>query len=238
MDAIKHDIRLLKLYAVATSALCAVLLLSGFDDPVQHQRFEEIDVERINIVEADGTLRMVIANEARQHPGIANGEVIERSGPRPPGLLFFNQHGDEMGGLVFGPNGERGHFGSLTWDKVGNDQTIGFRHLEGDNGAYSTGLEMWQQPNIPVQQMIAQYEEASGIADTAARRQAVQELRQRGELTARRLFFGKGRNDAMLLDMRDAQGRTRILMSVAPDGTPTLEFRDTLGTVIARLPQD
>ena len=96
-------------------------------------KFEEIDVERINIVEKDGQLKMVISNKARQHPGIVNGKVIKRDYPRPPGLIFFNQLGDEMGGLVYGENGPKGHFGSLTWDKVKGDQTIGFRHMEGEN---------------------------------------------------------------------------------------------------------
>jgi hypothetical protein len=28
---------------------------------------------------------MVISNQERQHPGIVNGKVIPRQGPRPPG---------------------------------------------------------------------------------------------------------------------------------------------------------
>ena len=237
MDSLRRDIRFLKLYAVTMTAGCAVLLLTGFTLQDARQAFTEIDVERINIVEADGTLRMVISNQQRQHPGIVNGKVIERSGPRPPGMIFFNHLGDEMGGLVFGANGETGHFGSFTWDKVRNDQTIGFRHLEGDNGAYSTALEMWQQPNIPADIMMAKYDSAMALSDATARDAAIQALREQGELTTRRLFFGKGRNDALILDMRDVRGRTRIRMSVAPDGTPLLEFLDADGQVVHRVPE-
>jgi hypothetical protein len=237
MDSLRRDIRFLKLYAVAMTAFCAVILLTGFTRREPTQAFTEIDVERINIVEADGTLRMVISNQERQHPGIVNGKVIERSGPRPPGMIFFNHLGDEMGGLVFGENGDVGHFGSLTWDKVRGDQTIGFRYLEGDNGAYSAALEMWQQPNIPSDVMMAKYDSARALSDPAARDAAIQAMRDAGELTTRRLYFGKGRNDAMILDMRDAQGRSRIRMSVAPDGTPLLEFLDGAGDVVYRLPE-
>ncbi len=236
MEQLRRDVRFLKLYALCTTAFCAVLLLSGFVRQAERQEFAEIDVERINIVEADGTLRMVISNQERQHPGIVNGKVIERTQPRPPGMIFFNQLGDEMGGLVFGANGENGHFGSITWDKVRNDQTIGFRHLEGDNGAYSTALEMWQQPNIPSDVMMARYDSADALPDPEAREAAIDAMRERGELTTRRLFFGKGRNDAMILDMRDVQGRSRIRMSVAPDGEPVLEFLDADGEVVHRLP--
>jgi hypothetical protein len=236
MDRMQRDIRFLKAYAVLATTLCATLLLTGFTGLRGPQTFAEIDVERINIVEADGTLRMVISNQERQHPGIVNGKVIERSSPRPPGMIFFNHLGDEMGGLIFGANGELGHFGSLTWDKVRNDQTIGFRHLEGDDGSYSTGLEMWQQPNIPADVMMALYDSANAVSDPDGRARAIRELQEQGHLTTRRLFFGKGRNDAMLLDMRDVQGRTRIRMSVAPDGTPSLEFLDESGGVVHAVP--
>jgi hypothetical protein len=237
MESLKRDVRLLKLYSVGLTACCAVILLTGFTRQDARQAFAEIDVERINIVEADGTLRMVISNQERQHPGIVNGKVIERSEPRPPGMIFFNHLGDEMGGLIFGANGETGHFGSLTWDKVRNDQTIGFRHLEGDNGAYSTALEMWQQPDIPADVMMARYDSARSLTDPTARDAAMQSLREQGALSTRRLFFGKGRNDAMILDMRDVRGRTRIRMSVAPDGTPLLEFLDADGEVTHRVPE-
>ena len=237
MDRMQRDMRFLKAYAVLATTLCAILVLTGFTGLSGRQTFAEIDVQRINIVEADGTLRMVISNQERQHPGIVNGKVIERSSPRPPGMIFFNHLGDEMGGLVFGANGELGHFGSLTWDKVRNDQTIGFRHLEGDDGAYSTGLEMWQQPNIPADIMMARYDSANAVSDPDERARAIRELQEQGQLTTRRLFFGKGRNDAMLLDMRDVQGRTRLRMSVAPDGTASLEFLDESGSVVHAVPE-
>ena len=87
---LERDVRFLKIYAAIVTIVCAVLFLSAFTIQGKKQKFEEIDVERINIVEKDGKLRMVISNEARQHPGIANGKVIERKGPRPPGMIFFN----------------------------------------------------------------------------------------------------------------------------------------------------
>ncbi|MDH5588660.1 MAG: hypothetical protein OEZ65_10295 [Gemmatimonadota bacterium] len=237
MEKLSRDVRFLKLYALGMTACFAVTMLSGFTSQNARQSFAEIDVERINIVESDGTLRMVISNQERQHPGIVNGKVIEREYPRPPGMIFFNQLGDEMGGLIFGANGETGHFGSLTWDKVRNDQTIGFRHMEGDDGAYSTGLEMWQRSNIPLDATMARYDSAMALSDPAAREAAVETLRDAGELGTRRLFFGKGRDDAMLLDMRDIQGRTRLRISVTPDGRAALEFLDDAGEVVYRLPE-
>jgi len=234
---LEKDVRFLKRYAAGATLVCGVLFVSAFVRQGGTQRFGEIDVERINIVEPDGTLKMVISDQERQHPGIVNGKIIPRSGPRPPGMIFFNQLGDEMGGLIFGPNGGDGHFGSLTFDKVRGDQTIGFRHLEGDDGRYTTALEMWQQPDIPVDVMMEKFRAARAITDEAARDAAIQALIDAGELTTRRLFLGKGRDDATLLELSDIQGRPRIRMTVAADGTPTLEFLDEDGTVISRLPE-
>ena len=225
------EVRLLKAYAVTVTLVSLVLVVSAFTLQSRKQKFEEIDVERINVVEKDGKLRMVISNQERQHPGIVNGKIIERKGPRPPGIIFFNHSGDEMGGLIFGDNGGNGHFGSLTWDKVRNDQTMGFRYLESDNGTYQSGLEMWQQPNIPSDVMLAKYEAANKIADEAKRKAAIQALIDNNELTTNRLFLGKRRDNSTMLLMSDIKGRPRIRLQVTPDGTPKLEFLDEAGKV-------
>jgi hypothetical protein len=234
---LEKEVRFLKIYAVIATLFCAVFLLTAFATQNKNQKFAEIDVERINIVEKDGKLRMVISNQERQHPGIVNGKVIERKSPRPPGMIFFNHLGDEMGGLIFGENGGNGHFGSLTWDKVRGDQTIGFRHLESDNGTYATGLEMWQQPNIPSGVMLSKLEAAQKIPDEASRKAAIQAMTDKNELTTQRLFLGKGRNDATMLLMADIKGNPRIGLQVALDGTPKLDFLDEAGKVFYSLPE-
>lgn len=205
---LEREVRFLKVYAALTTLFCAGLFLSAFADQDKRPKFEEIDVERINIVEKDGKLRMVISNQERQHPGIANGKIINRDHPRPPGMIFFNHVGDEMGGFIFGDNGGNGHFGQLTFDKVRGDQAIGFRYLESDNGAYLTGLEIWQWPHPP-----------SDVATSQPR-----------------LFLGKRRDDGAGLELSDMKGKPRILMQVAADGTPKLEFLDGAGKVIYSLP--
>ncbi|HEX3552179.1 MAG TPA: hypothetical protein VIA62_03000 [Thermoanaerobaculia bacterium] len=233
---LEKEVRFWKVYAAMATLFCAAFFLLAFAAQSKKQKFEEIDVERINIVEKDGKLRMVISNQERQHPGIVNGKVIKRDGPRPPGMIFFNHLGDEMGGLIFGDNGGNGHFGSLTFDKVRNDQTIGFRHLEGDDGTYRTGLEVWQRPNLPLDVVEAKWEAARKIPDEAARKAAIQALIDNNESTQQRLFLGKQRDNAAELLMSDVKGRPRIRMQVAPDGTPKLEFLDEAGKVIYSLP--
>lgn len=233
---LEKEVRFLKIYAVIATLFGAVLFLSAFAAQGKKPKFEEIDVERINIVEKDGRLRMVISNEARQHPGIVNGKIIKRDGPRPPGMIFFNQLGDEMGGFIFGENGGKGHFGSLTFDKVRNDQAVGLRYLESDSGAYQAGLEVWQQPNLPSDIVGSHWEAAKKIPDEATRKAAMQALVDKNEATQQRLFIGKWRDNSAILVMSDTQGKPRIRMQVAPDGTPKLEFLDDSGKVTYSLP--
>lgn len=234
---IEKEIRALKIYAVVSSVVFSTILLSSFTSE-NNQKFKEIDVERINIIEKDGSLKMVISNQERQHPGISNGVLIKRENPRPPGLLFFNQIGDEMGGLVYGENGDNSHWGGLTFDKFGGDQTMGFRYLESNNGKYSSGLQMWQQPNISGELMNAKIDSVRRIENKEQRMQAWDALRANGELTTDRLFLGKNRDDYAVLVMQDISGKPRIQMYVTPEGKAKLEFLDDAGEVIQAFPEE
>lgn len=237
-NKLSKDIRIMKYYVIGLTAVFFVTVLSSFSSGGSNQKFEEIDVERINIVEKDGQLKMVISNKARQHPGIVNGKIIKRDYPRPPGIIFFNHLGDEMGGLVYGENGPDGHFGSFTWDKVRGDQTIGYRHLEGADGSYETGIQMWQQPNIPSEFSLAKIDSVMEISDKEQRKLAFKNLRENNLITTRRLFLGKNRSDAAVLEMLDLQGNSRLALMVEPDGNPKLIFMDEAGNITYSLPDD
>ena len=56
---------------------------------------------RVNFVEKNGQVKMVIANKARlPGPGnIVSGKLGQREGLKGPGILFYNEKGDECGGL-------------------------------------------------------------------------------------------------------------------------------------------
>ena len=67
------------------------------------------------------------------------------------------------------------------------------------------------------------------MADTAARRQAIQALRDADQLTTQRLFLGKGRDNTAMLVLSDIKGRPRLRLSVKADGTPAIEVLDETG---------
>ncbi|HEV2707001.1 MAG TPA: hypothetical protein VGV59_13830 [Pyrinomonadaceae bacterium] len=233
---LEREVRFLKAYAVIATLLCAVFLLSAFAFQNRKQRFEEIDVERINIIEKDGKLKMVISNRERQSPVIVDGKTIKQEGSRSPGMIFFNERGDEIGGLLFRGNTGEGQLSSLTFDKFRGDQTIAFQHLENSNGDYFAGLT-FNDINLPTTELLAKMDALKQLPNEAARNAALREMRERGELFTNRLAVGRGRDKAAFMNFNDARGRARIKISVAADGTAKIDFLDETGKVTYTLPE-
>ena len=91
--------RLLKVYVFAVASLLIVVTLTAFQNQAQRTRFEVIDVERMNIVEKDGKVRIVLSNKAR-FPGLmVRGEA--NAYPRDvAGIVLINEDGTEHGTLA------------------------------------------------------------------------------------------------------------------------------------------
>lgn len=120
----------LVIYSAVLSTIFAVVMLTGASGH-RSQSFDEIQVHRINVVEPNGTLRMVISDKDRLPPVIVKGkERPEMGEPRPQaGMLFYNDEGSENGGLIFGGHqNEKGEVvdagGSLSFDRYGAGQVV------------------------------------------------------------------------------------------------------------------
>ena len=233
---LEKEVRFLKIYAAVATLFCAIFLLSAFVWQSKKQKFEEIDVERINIVERDGKLKMVISNAQRQHPGIVDGKIIPREKSRSAGMIYFNERGDEIGGLVFSGDTGQGQYGSLTFDKFRGDQTIAFQHLENSNGDYFAGV-LFNDENMTTTDRLAKRDAIKRLADAEARRAAEKEMNDKGEFLVNRLAIGRGRNKSAFISLSDAKGKERIQISVTADGTPKINFLDEKGNVTYSLPK-
>ena len=233
---LEKEVRFLKIYAAVATLFCAIFLLSAFVWQSKKQKFEEIDVERINIVERDGKLKMVISNAQRQHPGIVDGKIIPREKGRSAGMIYFNERGDEIGGLVFSGDTGQGQYGSLTFDKFRGDQTIAFQHLENNNGDYFAGV-LFNDENMTTTNRLAKRDAIKRLADAEARRAAEKEMNDKGEFLVNRLAIGRGRNKSAFISLSDAKGKERIQISVTADGTPKINFLDEKGNVTYSLPK-
>jgi len=237
MEKLQRDVRLLKAYAFVVTLLLVVLLFAGFVQTAQKTKFTEIDVERINIVEKDGKLKMVISNGERQHPGVIDGKTLSRT--RPAGMLFFNDKGDECGGLSFSGDQKDGKASAsalLAFDKFRQDQTVGIQYGESD-GQYYAGLRVWDRPDASLGEVIDQLQAIQKIPDGPEKTQAMQKLRSSPAASGpQRVFVGKTREKAAALTLSDSRGRPRLQLMVDAQGAAKLEFLDEKGNVALRLP--
>lgn len=233
--SIEQEVRLLKGYALLSSLVLAVIVFLLFR-PLERQRFVELDVERINVVEPDHRLRMVISNRDRAPDPILDGRALKRQGGNPPGIIFFNDEGDERGGLVYGNAGV-----SLNFDKYKQGELLRLTYSEDPQGS-SGGFMMLDRPNQPptaseVETMAA--EEARLRSLPAPERQAaidtiMDNAAEKGETLggAVRVFAGKTRDGLAVLDLSDAVGRPRLRLAVTAQGAATLQFLDERGRVL------
>ena len=193
----------LQAFCVIMVLVGGCILLMGFSSD-KKQKFDEIDVKRINVLDDDGKLRMVISNKDRQHPGMVDGKETPRK-REVAGMLFFNDKGDECGGLIFSKLDSGEQFVSLTFDKSRADQTVALQHLENKEG-YWAGL-VFNDENIDLPTRLAKIAEIEKLPNEADRKAAFKEMRDKGEFLVQRLAIGKGRNGSALLGMSDAKGK-------------------------------
>lgn len=226
--------RLLALYAGLLTAAAAVALLSGAVSS-RNSRLDTLDVQRINLREADGTLRLVISNKARFPGGIFKGReyAFDRD---TAGMIFYNDEGTENGGLIFGgktdAQGRVSGYGHLSFDQYQQDQVLQLVQQE-ESGQRSAGLSINDRPHASMEPLVAENAAMQKMSD-AERKARMDELMQ-GEPNASRLFIGKNEARAALVNLKDAAGRTRLRLQVAADGAASIEFLDADGKVQQRL---
>jgi hypothetical protein len=129
---------------------------------------EEIDVQRINIREPDGTLRMVISN-TNAAPGLmVKGKEYRHPTRSDAGIIFMNNEGTENGGLIFDggkKNGKVYGSGHLSFDQYEQDQVISLDQGE-DNGVRHATLTFNDMPDTSLPwNLIERYETPDAQAE-------------------------------------------------------------------------
>ena len=238
-DKLEKEVRLLKAYAAVATLACVVLVVSAFTAQGRRQKFEEIDVERINVVERDGKLKVVISNRERFPDLILDGKASgARQGNTSAGLLFYNEKGDESGALLHSGSWKDGKAeagAGLYLDQFNQDQIVGVNYIESGGTRYA-GLSVWDRPEaVSTADFLKRRDAIGKMPEGAEKAEAQKKLREEAS-PAQRVFVGKSRDRNAGVFLYDARGRTRIRMQVAADGTPRLEFLDEAGRVIDSLP--
>lgn len=237
-DQVRRDVRLLKLYALCSTAAFAVLALAAFTRRQAPTKFDEIDVERINVVEKDGKLRMVISNRDRSPGPIAYGKPFGYKGGSRPGMIFFNDEGTEDGGLTFTgmrkPDGTYTSSGHFSFDQYNEDQVVYLQYLD-ENGKMRKGLTIADRAAIPILQLVAQQESLQAMPAGAKKDSAMKrflEPRPGEPLFAQRVFVGRDPAGAAIVVLCDKLGHPRLRLMVDSLGEASLAFIDTTGMVV------
>lgn len=213
-----------------------------------NQKFAEIDVQRINIVEPDGTVKMIITNVDRFPNGKTkiNDRRVTEMRKKRSGMLFFNEEGMECGGFIYdGQKKAEGHSSglSLTYDQFDGDQVMQLitqDQKEGDKRTVSSSLIFNDRPLKESQdkthRIIAELEELRK-KDPAAAEQKSREYQQQGIIGgAPRIMLGKSRSQNNGLFLFDDQGKIKAMFYVDKMNNAKLDFFDDKGNVIGSFP--
>ena len=240
-DSLRRELTLLKAYAAVITIVLGTLSLAAFRQSQEKVRFTEIDVERINVVEPDGKLRMVISNRPRSIGPIYKGKPFGYPGGSRPGIIFFNDEGTENGGLTFtGQKREDGSYTSSTgmsFDQFNQDEVLTLRYTD-NNGRKSTGITIADRAPVDIYDLIQERDSINKLPDGPAKTEALARWaapRNGVPLRAARAYLGRDQNKASLLVLADPMGRPRIQLKVDSLGTPSIEFLDEAGKVTRRV---
>lgn len=234
--SLERDVRFLKRYSIALTALLVVATTSAFARR-SHEKFTEIDVERINVVEPNGHYRMVLSNRPRSIGPIYKGEPFGYKGGNRPGIIFFNDEGTENGGLTF--TGQRGADGKyrasthMSFDQFNEDQVLNLDYGD-ENGSRLIGFSVNDRADVDIHDLAAEQDSIMHIADTSIRVAALAKFREPRNgvpLVAQRLFIGRDRAKAAIVNLRDPNGNVRLRLLVDSLGAPRIEFLDDAGRV-------
>ncbi|MBF2708686.1 hypothetical protein [Flavobacterium soyangense] len=238
----------LRTFAVAT-AIGIVFVASSAFKKNGNQKFSEIDVERINIVEKDGTVKMIITNVDKFPNGKAmiNGKPTNEDRKKRSGMLFFNEDGIECGGFIYdGQKKANGHNSglSLTFDQYDGDQVMQLLtqdEKEGDNRFVSSGLMFNDRPSKESQSKTAkimkELDELSKKDPKAADEKYKMYEAQGLVGGAPRVMLGKSRSENNGLFLFDNKGMPRAMFYVDKQNNAKLDFFDDKGNTIASFPE-
>lgn len=238
----------LRSFAVTAAISSSFLFFSSFKN-TGNQKFETIDVQRINVVEADGTVKLIVTNAGLFPNGEEkiNGKPTNSDRKKRAGMLFFNEDGIECGGLIYdGEKKENGHSAglSLTFDQYDGDQVMQLLTTDsqrGDERYVSSSLVFNDRPAKESQEKTGEImKELKELrkSDPEAFKVKYEEYKNQELIGgAPRIMLGKSRSQNNGLFLFDEQGMPRAMFYLDKDNNPKLEAFDEQGNVTHSWPE-
>ncbi|MEU7004549.1 hypothetical protein [Nonomuraea sp. NPDC046570] len=233
---VKRQLRRMRLYLIGAvaAAVAGGVVLSGSGEAVAHGKttFGEIDVQRINVVEADGKPRLVLSNKAKSPGAVVNGVDLGNAGTRA-GMIFYNGEGDESGGIGTDSgvtDGKPWAFGQLAFDQHKQDQTLVLRYVEQEQGKRGVGLAVNDRPDVPLSDMFEEYKKIEQMSPGPEQDQAMAAFKAKYP-SPQRAFLGKNTDKSSALVLADGKGTPRMVLRVDEDGHPQIQFLNAKGKI-------
>lgn len=210
--------------------------------------FGVITAERINIVNSDGTTVLAIANKQRVAAPRVEGkeypvDMVERQ--HFAGMIFFNEAGDEIGGLLYNSathsSGKTFGAGHLSFDRHNDNQVINLEHKENIHGTVKSGITFYDRAGDgSMRRSFDLTEEYLYGQPSAERKKEIiaesKSLRNAGKLGVERVFLGS-ENAIAHLTFKDTLGRDRMKLFIDSTQTPRFQFLDESGNVLNEFPK-
>ncbi|MFY9609014.1 MAG: hypothetical protein WAU45_10440 [Blastocatellia bacterium] len=170
--------------------------------------FEELSVERINIVDDKGGNRLVISNQQKFPNPIVDGKEYPRS-IKPAGIVFYNADGNEVGGVAIAETPDV-KASILAFD-YSNSEAIGFSKYEDGKGGYQSAFVILDRQPLDAN--------ISKVGSVGKNRITLSNKDQNAEIV-----------------LSDAEGKTRIKLIVDARGSAKFQILDKAGKVISQMP--
>ena len=231
--------------------LCFILFIlsNGFRTGSKHEQFTEIDAERINIIGDNGRPVLVISNKKRIPGPSMNGksyspEVIDGR-KYFAGMLFFNEQGDEVGGLIYaGLKKDSTSYSQvihLSFDQWKQNQVVGLDYNDNSKSRYA-GLRVWDRPvNIPMSKQLDLLEAMVANKNNEHKidslRKLLYDAQNRGENGVERMFVGS-KDQVAQIQMKDKNGLVKARLYIDNNTNQAkLEFYNEKGEVTNSFPK-
>ena len=208
----------------------------------RHPDFDQITVHRINVVEPDGTPRLIISDKAEFAGEYYHGKEISRPDRQDSaGMLFLNDEGTENGGMLFGgyksQDGAFHSFGHISFDEYEQDQTLSLDTNQDGTERSSSYQINDNNTALLTPKVFSAYQAARTLPDGPEKQKAMAAVMAKYPVKLHaRASIGRDTDRSAALRLRDPEGHTRILLRVTADGTPTMQFLDASGKVLHHWP--
>lgn len=228
----------LTVYSGVLTLAFAYVVLIGARKSASNASFDQVTVHRINVVEPDGTTRLVISNRAEFPGAYFMGKEYVRTDRDATGIIFNDEEGTENGGLIFGgkkdKDGTTHSWGHLSFDQYQRDQTMVLEsNHDASEGSVYYAINDDDRPYSLTPQFGAEWQRVKAMPPGPERTAASKAWHEKypGGLV-NRAYFGRGRDKVATLSLKDKVGRARLVASVAADGNPKIDFLDEQGKVV------